>query len=584
MRITLAFLLLCSLVLPASMNAQLTWSKRTYSPTGFKVERADFTGDGFPDLLVYGGNEITVLPNAGNGTFDVTHAHTFSNQFFGTAALADFNHDGKMDVAGCTNSGAEILEGNGDGSLTFLRTIETGCSWVAAADFNRDGNPDLAIGSGAPTGSTGNQVSIYLGDGQGGFSAPVINNNVDLTSSKGALCSLNGRAIAADFTGDKVPDLFITADCPNDDVSFSAVIFGKGDGTGHFTFHRDIETSFDSSMNLRLDEGNNDGKNDVVAVGQGSAPHGSGSSAFMLFLNHGDGTFESRTIVSKFEESISGSIVRSGALADFDGDGIKDGIAMIDTFAARSGESWTLQFFKGQPDGTYKLAQISSLASEAFDIVWGDYDKNGRADIALARPNSTDVWLNTTSTDPLCPATTTNRSLGFCGFNLGGGTYHFVANPLDTRPINAMQLYVDGVVKFLTPDDLISSNLKLSAGAHRITAKAWDDLGAFSSVINLTVQASCANSTNRTVHICAPTNGASFTSSGGKASIEVIATAATNLSYSATQVYVDGSVVFSTASKTVDVKENLSIGTHRITVKGWDSSGAFSSSVVVSVH
>ena len=274
MRFTFAFLLLCGLVLPASMNAQLGWSKRTYNVTGIKVERGDFTGDGFPDLLVYGGNDITVIPNAGNGTFDVAHAHSFSNQFFGTAALADFNRDGKMDVAGCTNSGVEILEGNGDGSLSFLRTIETGCSWVAAADFNGDGNPDLAVGSGAPTRSTGNQVSIYLGDGHGGFSAPVINNNVDFTSSEGNACSLNGRAIAADFTGDKVPDLFITADCPNFVVSSSAVIVGKGDGTGHFTFHRDIETSYDSDMNLRLTEGNNDGKNDVVAVGQGSAPHG----------------------------------------------------------------------------------------------------------------------------------------------------------------------------------------------------------------------------------------------------------------------------------------------------------------------
>ena len=586
MRITFAFLLLCSLVLPASMNAQLAWSKRTYSPVGFNIDHADFTGDGFPDLLVYGKNEITVIPNAGNGTFDVTRAHSFSNQFFGTAALADFNRDNHMDLAGCTNSGVEILEGNGDGSLTFLRTIETGCSWVAAADFNGDGNPDLAVGSGAPTGSTGNQVSIYLGDGLGGFSAPVLNNNIDLTSSKGVLCSLNGRAVAADFTGDKVPDLFITADCPSGDVSFSAVIFGKGDGTGHFTFHRDVETSFDSSMRLRLGEGNNDGKNDVVAVGMGSAPHGTGSSALTLFLNHGDGTFASKTIVAEVEESISGSIVRSGTLADFDGDGIKDGIAMIHTFAARSGDSWTLQFFKGQADGTYKLVQTSNLATDINDMVWGDFDKNGRADIALIRPESTDVWLNTTSTDPLCPATTTNRSLGFCGFNLGNGTYHFVANPLDTRPINAMQLYVDGVVRFLTPDDLVSANLNLSPGKHRITAKAWDDLGAFSSVINLTVQATCTNTTNRTVHICSPQNGAVFTTEGKQAPVaHVVATAATNLKFSAIQVYLDGVLKYQNTVKSIDIQlPLLTSGGHRITVKGWDSSGAFSSSVTVTVQ
>ncbi len=453
---------------------------------------------------------------------------------------------------------------------------------MAAADFNGDGNPDLAVGSGAPTGSTGNQVSIYLGDGHGGFSAPVVNNNVDFNSSEGNACSLNGRAIAADFTGDKVPDLFITADCPNFVVSFSAVIVGKGDGTGHFTFHRDIETSYDSDMNLRLTEGNNDGKNDVVAVGEGSAPHGAGSSALVLFLSHGDGTFESKQVAGILSGE-PGGILKAGAFVDFDGDGIKDGLAMIDSFDDFGNETLTMQFYKGQPDGTYQLTQTSPLASWVLDMVWGDYNKDGRADIALVRPNSTDLWLNTTATDPTCAGLTTDRSLAFCGYNFGNGTYHFVGTPLDKLPINAMQIYVDGVVKFLTPDDLLDTNLNLSVGSHRITTKAWDDLGAFSSLINLTVQASCTNSTNRTVHICAPQNGASFTSTGGKASVEIIATAATNLNYSVTQIYVDGSVVFSTASKTVDVKEALSTGTHRITVKGWDSSGAFSSSINVAV-
>lgn len=575
MRITFAFLLLCSLVLPASMNAQLTWSKRTYNVTGFKVERADFTGDGFPDLLVYGGNDITVIPNAGNGTFDVTHAHSFSNQFFGTAALADFNRDGKMDVAGCTNSGVGILQGNGDGSLSFLRTIETGCSWVAAADFNGDGNPDLAVGSGASTGSTGNQVSIYLGDGHGGFSVPVVNNNVDFNSSEGNACSLNGRAIAADFTGDKVPDLFITADCPNFVVSFSAIIVGKGDGTGHFTFHRDIETSYDSDMNLRLTEGNNDGKNDVVAVGQGSAPHGAGSSALGLFLSHGDGTFESKQVAGILSGE-PGGILKAGAFVDFDGDGIKDGIAMVDSFDDLGNETLTMQFYKGQPDGTYKLTQTSPLASWVLDMVWGDYDKKGRADLALIRPNSTDVWLNTTTSAPPCGAGQL-RSIPVCIFSGSPGIFRFFASPLDTFSINAIQIYVDGTVKFVTPDDFLSARLQIPDGTHRITIKAWDDQGPYSNTFNLT---SCTNSTNRTVRICAPQNASSVGSS-----VRIVASAATNLKFSAIQIYLDGVLKFDNAEQFVDFTlSGVAPGVHHITVKGWDSSGAFSSAVTVAVQ
>jgi hypothetical protein len=67
MRTTFAFLLLCSLVLPASMNAQLTWSKKTYKVTGFRVKRGDFNGDGLPDLFIYDGNTISVLADTSTG-------------------------------------------------------------------------------------------------------------------------------------------------------------------------------------------------------------------------------------------------------------------------------------------------------------------------------------------------------------------------------------------------------------------------------------------------------------------------------------------------------------------------------------
>ena len=466
---------------------------------------------------------------------------------------------------------ARDLQGNGDGSLTFVRTIETGCSWVAAADFNGDGNPDLAVGSAASNGSTGNQVSIYLGDGHGGFSAPV-NSNVDFTSSDGNACSLNGTAVAADFTGDKITDLFITADCPNDVVSASAVIFGKGDKTGHFAFHKDVETQFDSGMNLRLTEGNNDGKNDVVAVGQGSAPHGAGSSALMLFLSHGDGTFESKPVISEFEGSGPGNIVRAGAFADFDGDRIKDGIAMMDSFDDVENETRNMQFFKGQSDGTYKLVQTSALASEVLDMVWGDFDREARPDIALVRPDSTDVWLNSTGTAPECASSSGLRTLRFCTSPTSAGP-HFLSSPTDNLTINAIQVYIDGVLKFETPEDLLDINLQLGSGSHRITVKAWDALGPFSST--LTTAEPCTNATNRTVKICTPPNGASITATGGQATVEVIASAATNLKFSSIQLYVDGLLRVTNSSKSMDTQTILSTGTHRLTVKGWGQRRSF---------
>jgi len=581
MRFTFAFLLLCSLALPLTMNAQIGWSKHVYNNvTGFRELRGDFNNDGYPDLFVYDGNTVSVLLNDGHGSFG--NAHTL-NLAMTDATLVDFNRDGNLDVAGCNAGILEILDGNGDGSLTLTHPVQQHCAWVASGDFNGDGNPDLVVGYPASPKNGPNTVLVLLGTGDGGFLSVVEHDNVDFNSDEGNACQLDGRAIAADFTGDKITDLFITADCFNDVNSESAVIFGQGDGTGHLTFHKDVETGYDASMKVQLGEGNGDGKNDVVAVGQGSAPHGSGSSALFLFLSHGDGTFETKTVAAGSQGTGDEIILRAGAFADFNGDGIKDGLVMVDTFPLAGGENLTIQLYAGQPDGSYKLAGQSSLGSQVEDMLWGDFNKDAVADVALLRPNSTDVWLNQGTAATCSPKPTSLRSLSLCPLTIGTGSFLVLATPLDNRQVNAMQIYVDGVLTVQTPDDLLDARLSLTPGQHRITAKAWDDLGAFSATTTVPSTAPCTNTTNETVKICNPLNGASFTSNGGKATVEIQAAAATNLKFSALQVYVDGALLTSTTSKSVDVSPVLSTGTHRITVKGWDSSEAFSTTINVTV-
>src|SRR5213079_2792708 len=83
---------------------------------------------------------------------------------------------------------------------------------VAIADFNRDGNPDLALADGG--GSLG--VAILLGNGDGTFKGPT---NVT--------AGTRGEAIVvADFNGDGNSDLAVSLN--SDRIS---VLLGKGDGT-----------------------------------------------------------------------------------------------------------------------------------------------------------------------------------------------------------------------------------------------------------------------------------------------------------------------------------------------------------------
>src|ERR1051325_12240390 len=81
-------------------QAQVRFSKSSYPVPGERIERADFTSDGFEDILVYDKLQVQILPNSGNGAFDKDRGFAVRGGLF-DAALVDFNRDGNIDVAGC---------------------------------------------------------------------------------------------------------------------------------------------------------------------------------------------------------------------------------------------------------------------------------------------------------------------------------------------------------------------------------------------------------------------------------------------------------------------------------------------------
>ncbi len=151
---------------------------------------ADFNGDGIPDLVVRGSNSIDVLTGAGDGTFrQGFHYATGLGTYTGPLAVADMNHDGKLDLvvtiaifgfgigAGtATLASTQVFLGNGEGTFQAQPVTTSVCcvTGIAVADFNSDGQPDLAVLlHNLGVGPTGDQMLIYLGSGGGSFAAPL---------------------------------------------------------------------------------------------------------------------------------------------------------------------------------------------------------------------------------------------------------------------------------------------------------------------------------------------------------------------------------------------------------------------------
>jgi hypothetical protein len=136
------------------------------------IVAGDFDGDGIPDLIV--GDEdgtLTLFRGDGTGTFaragDIAQLDSVVS-----IAVADFNQDGRADIAVSDWRGGSvtIFLGTGKGSFrrgwSFRLRMPGTVARVSAADFNGDGIPDLAV---IYADEDQYSFDVLLGDGKGVF-------------------------------------------------------------------------------------------------------------------------------------------------------------------------------------------------------------------------------------------------------------------------------------------------------------------------------------------------------------------------------------------------------------------------------
>ncbi len=322
---------------------------------GNSVSIGDINGDGWPDVIAsIGPGVASVLLNAGKGTFQ-PHRDYGTGTYCGAISLADFNGDGHIDMA-CMEGGVNqvaVILGAGDG--TFGTPIAYAIllpNPIATGDFNGDGRPDLAVGP----------ASVLLGNGDGTFQADRVFDSglfpVALTS--------------ADLNSDGMLDLAV-ADALSNSI---AVYLGNGDGS----LRPPVQYPTGSYPNsVAFADSNGDGKLDLAVTNLFS-------NTFSVFPGNGDGTFQPPRSYSAI--TAPGSVVAG----DFNNDGKLD-IAIAGTCGASPCGPGGVLVRSGNGDGSFGLDTAYATASMPTSLVAGDFNGDGKLDLASANPDSKTVSI-----------------------------------------------------------------------------------------------------------------------------------------------------------------------------------------------
>jgi hypothetical protein len=270
---------------------------------------------------------------------------------------ADFNMDGNPDIAAVNydTHDVSILLGNGSGGFSAAASFPTNFNpqSLTTGDFNLDGKPDIATAN-----SFGNDISILLGDGAGSF-APTYSVGSGLSPA---------AVISGDFNEDGKTDLAV----PGSGIFRVSVLFG--DGSGGFAI-----VGFgvgNSSSSVAADDLNSDGNLDLVTAS-------SLSDDVSVFLGDGAGGFSA---AASFRTYRKPHFVTTG---DLDSDGNVD----ILTLDREEEIDWiTILFGNGQ--GHFSELTKLYVGTQLQSIKTSDFNLNGNVDLVTSdqSTNRISIW------------------------------------------------------------------------------------------------------------------------------------------------------------------------------------------------
>ncbi|HEY0545083.1 MAG TPA: VCBS repeat-containing protein [Pyrinomonadaceae bacterium] len=285
----------------------------------------------------------------------------------------DFNGDGKLDMAGLglefndtfTPKEVSFFLGDGAGGFSapthYVITTDANLELIdfKPGDFNGDGKIDIVTVSVMGNGSSGicsSTFSVLFGSGNGGFqlSQPYHINN---------LCP--GEIEVADFNTDGRDDVLVRS-TPSGNLANSRILLGLSQGNGRFT--RTLYVPNGSPADLAVADFNGDGKQDVIAF---TSNFDGTNKHFDLYLNDGTGMLLAPTPFSTFNTSFT--VITA---ADLNGDG------RVDVAGFNNNQGLFSVYLNNGPGGLRRVEYGALRVPSLQKIVVGDFNGDGKPDLA----------------------------------------------------------------------------------------------------------------------------------------------------------------------------------------------------------